>query len=184
MKQEHLTHLLKLSSLLGEGADVLVIGSQAILAVAKETELPAVTVTSTEADIAFLDGDEDKADRVDVMLGEDSKFHRDFGYYAQGVGVTTATMPDGWRDRLIRFPVDLPEGQAWCPDPHDLVAAKLVALREKDIAYTAALVQAGLVDLNLLTDRLQALPATVHPDVVKTALGLVDGWRSGHEESP
>lgn len=79
MKRAQLAHLLALSSLLGEKADVLVVGSQAILGTAPESELPAEAVLSVEADITFLDGDEDKADRVDVMLGEDSKFHRTSG---------------------------------------------------------------------------------------------------------
>jgi hypothetical protein len=101
VNREQLARLLALSSLLGEKADVLVIGSQAILGIIPETELPRETVLSVEADITFLDGDEEKADRVDVILGEDSKFHHDFGFYAQGVGVTTASLPVGWRERML-----------------------------------------------------------------------------------
>lgn len=41
MKREQLARLLALSSLLGEKADVLVVGSQAILGTMPETELPA-----------------------------------------------------------------------------------------------------------------------------------------------
>jgi hypothetical protein len=168
-----------LSSLLGEKADVLVVGSQAILGTAPETELPAEAVLSVEADITFLDGDEDKADRVDVMLGEDSKFHRDFGYYAQGVGVTTASLPKGWRERLVRFPADLPDGAAaYCPDLHDLLAAKLAAFREKDLLYASALVKAGLIDLDVLDGRVGMLPPSVHPDTAARIRDLIDGWRS------
>jgi hypothetical protein len=39
---------------------VLVIGSQAILGTIPETELPREAVLSVEADITFLDGDEEK----------------------------------------------------------------------------------------------------------------------------
>jgi hypothetical protein len=29
--------------------------------------------------------------------------HETFGYYAQGVSVTTAVLPAGWRERLVMF---------------------------------------------------------------------------------
>lgn len=178
MRQAQLARLLALSSLLGERADLLVIGSQAILGTVPESKLPPEAVLSVEADITFLDGDEEKADRVDVMLGEDSKFHRDFGYYAQGVGVTTASLPKGWRQRLVRFPVDLPEGAvAYCPDLHDLLAAKLVPMREKDLVYATALVRAGLIDLGLLEDRIGDLPQTVHPEVITRIRDLISDWK-------
>jgi hypothetical protein len=181
VKREQLARLLALSSLLGEKADVLVVGSQAILGTMPETELPREAVLSVEADITFLDGDEEKADRVDVMLGEDSKFHHDFGFYAQGVGVTTASLPDGWRERLVRFPANLPYGAAaYCPDLHDLPAAKLAALREKDIIYATALVNAGLVDLDTLEERVDMLPARVHQDVVAVIRDLIKTWRTNH----
>jgi hypothetical protein len=49
----------------------------------------------------------------------------------------------------------------------------------KDLTYTAALVRSGLVDLTILAARLKALPSTVHPDRVNTALKLVETWRQG-----
>jgi hypothetical protein len=85
-----------ISGALGRGADILVVGSQAILGTVAEAELPSEATTSIEADITFLDGDEQKSDLVDAMLGEDSEFHLAYGLYAQGVGVTTATLPGGW----------------------------------------------------------------------------------------
>jgi hypothetical protein len=58
-------------------------------------------------DVAFFEDPEDrKADQVDGAIGELSPFHETFGYYAQGVSVATAVLPDGWRDRLVR--VDTP----------------------------------------------------------------------------
>ena len=55
-----------------------------------------------EADIAFFDDPADvKADQVDGAIGELSAFHETFGYYAQGVSVSTAVLPEGWRNRVI-----------------------------------------------------------------------------------
>lgn len=180
MKRSDLARLLALSSLLGENADVLVVGSQAILGSISETELPAEAVLSVEADVTFLDGDEEKADRVDVILGEDSKFHHDFGYYAQGVAVTTASLPSGWRERLVRFPADLPtNATAYCLELHDLLAAKLVAFREKDFTYATVLVNAGLVDLDVLEQRVGMLPPSVDQRVIAQIRTLINSWRKG-----
>lgn len=44
-----------------------------------------------------------------------------------------------------------------CLEPHDLVVSKLVAGREKDLEFTWALLEAGLVDANVLADRAQQL---------------------------
>jgi hypothetical protein len=55
-----------------------------------------------EVDTAFFgDPDGAKADVVDVNLGEFSEFHDEFGYYPQGVSVTTCVFPAGWRDRIV-----------------------------------------------------------------------------------
>jgi hypothetical protein len=79
---------------------------------------------SVEADLAFLqDVDAAKADAVDGAIGELSQFHETFAYYGQGVEVTTAVLPDGWRERLVPFEVRGSEpAKALCLDPHDLVA--------------------------------------------------------------
>ena len=57
-----------------------------------------------EADVAFFDDPADaKADQVDGAIGELSPFHETFGYYAQGVSVSTAVLPEGWQDRIVAF---------------------------------------------------------------------------------
>ena len=46
----------------------------------------------------------------------------------------------------------------WCLDKEDLCVAKLVALREKDLNFVAALLKADLVDADLIASRLRTLP--------------------------
>ena len=85
-----------------------------------ERSLTAAAV-SMEADIAFFDDPADvKADQFDGAIGELSMFHETFGYYAQGVSVSTAVLPEGWRDRIVAFatPGTTP-GRGLCLDPHD-----------------------------------------------------------------
>ena len=136
------------------------IGSQAILAVYSETELPPEATVSIEADIAFLDdGADEKADQVDGAIGEASMFHAQFGYYGQGVGLLTATLPEGWQERVVPFEWgDTGGAEAVCLEPHDLVLAKLVAGREKDYGIADALIDRGLVDPQVLLERAGDLP--------------------------
>ena len=140
------------------------IGSQSILGSFDEDVLPVEATRSIEADIAFLtDADEAKSDAVDGAIGELSKFHETYGIYGQGVGVATAILPSGWRERLVPFsdPEAAPS-EALCLDPHDLVVSKLAAGREKDFAFAHALIDAGLIDVHVLRTRaelLETIPA-------------------------
>lgn len=85
MRRSDLAHILRAATEVSDDGEILVIGSQAILAAYSETELPPEATVSIEADIAFLDdSDDEKADRVDGAIGEASMFHSQFGYYGQG----------------------------------------------------------------------------------------------------
>jgi Nucleotidyltransferase of unknown function (DUF6036) len=159
VKREQLEHVLRAASNVVHERDVLVIGSQAILGAIGEDRLPAEATTSIEADLAFLDDPSDeKADAVDGAIGELSRFHETYGYYAQGVSVSTATLPAGWRDRLISLdtPATKP-GRGLCLEPHDCVVSKLVAGRWKDHDFAAALIRERLIDPDVLLERIEIL---------------------------
>ena len=151
-------------------------GSQAILGLRDEDELPAEATASMEADIAFLDdSDRAKADEVEGGIGEFSTFHEEFGYYAEGVHLDTVVLPDGWRERLLRPELLGAEpAVALFLEPHDLVASKLVANRSKDLAFASALVDADLIDLDIQLERIYALPADVHQSVIDRMIGWVN----------
>lgn len=104
MTRDQLAHVLRTVARLCGEPEILVIGSQSILGSYPENVLPPEATGSMEVDTAFFDDpDGAKADDVDVNLGEFSEFHDEFGYYPQGVSVTTGVFPDGWRDRLVPF---------------------------------------------------------------------------------
>ena len=84
--------------------------------------------------------------------------HETFGYYGQGVSISTATLPAGWRDRIVVFANASTEpGRGLCLERHDLVVSNLVAGREKDLEFTWALLEAGLVDATVFIERAQHL---------------------------
>lgn len=152
MKKSELAHILRAAFSITGDPHILVIGSQSILASFTEDELPSDATRSIEADVAFFDDlDESKSDAVDGGIGEESTFHETFGVYGQGVGISTASLPSGWQDRLVAFddPGARPS-EPFCLDPHDLVVSKLVAGREKDYEFARALLEAGLVRADVL----------------------------------
>lgn len=156
MKRAQLEHLIRAAGSIAGDDKILIIGSQAILGSYSEDELPPVAVTSYEADFAFFDDpDGHKADLVDGSIGEASPFQQTFGVYAQGVGISTAVLPDGWRDRLV--PLSNPNTRGvtgYCLEAHDLCIAKLAAGRHNDVAFCSALIGRGVVDPGVLLERL------------------------------
>lgn len=156
MKREEFEHAVRAAAaVLGEH-EVLVIGSQALHA-SVAGDLPLEVSRSVEVDVAAMDDPAGRlADLVDGSIGEASMFHATFGYYAQGVVVTTAVLPAGWRKRLVRFDVPGTDGVvAWCLEPHDLWVSKAIAGRPKDLEFCRAVIDAGFVDGDLLRKRLK-----------------------------
>ena len=161
MTREQLAHLLRSASQTAEDPEILVVGSQSILGTFSERDLPEVAVLSMEADLAWFhdDADASKANAVDGAIGELSPFHELNSYYAQGVSVTTAKLPAGWRQRVV--PYDTSSSQpatAVCLEPHDLVISKLLAHRSKDLLFATALLEHGLVDIQVLRERVMDVP--------------------------
>lgn len=162
MNQEQLQHVLRAASGIVVGSSPIVIGSQAVLGSLGETELPQEATRSIEADIAFFDDPDDaKADAIDGAIGELSMFHEQFGFYGQGVSITTAVLPSGWRDRLIEIAIVGEGSLGYCLEPHDCVISKLVADREKDREFGAALIRTEIVDPSTLVERVHQLPSQV-----------------------
>jgi hypothetical protein len=148
---------------------VVVVGSQAILGSFTEEELPPEATMSIEIDVLPLADDRDEtarlADLIEGVAGEWSPFEEQHGFSIDGVDWDTAVLPDGWRERLVKVqnantaaPSGTPQYTGWCLDKHDVCVAKLCAFREKDRNFVAALLDAGLVTADVITDRLDTVP--------------------------
>lgn len=186
MNRQQLAHLLRSACSIANDEDVLVLGSQSILGSFDEDDLPPEATASQEADLGFLDDpDRHKADQVEAVIGEMSAFHDQHGVYAEGIHVDTATLPEGWRDRLVGW--DLQSSQPAKPhflDPHDLAVAKLAADREKDKAFVDALLRAGMLDAAVIRDRAYLLADSVDSRVTRHVHGWLDHYDSGPGRRP
>jgi hypothetical protein len=150
MKKREVDHVLRAAGRITGEKQFIIIGSQSLHG--KYPDLPDSLVKSFEVDL-IASKNADRTEWLNV-IGVHSPFHESFGYYADPVDHKTATLPKGWKGRLVNLPVGDTEGvQGLCLDPHDLAIAKYVARREKDVVFTRELVKRGIVS----RDRLLAL---------------------------
>lgn len=99
-----------------------------------------------------------RVDRTEWLnaIGLDSQFHETYGYYADAVDVGTATLPKGWKGRLVNLPPGDTGGvRGLCLDPHDLAIAKYAAFREKDLVFTRELARGGITSKKHLAELLE-----------------------------
>ena len=170
MRRDQLEHAIRTAcQIIGHPA-VVIVGSQAILGSFVEGQLPSEATMSIEIDILPLAEDNDEtarlADLIEGVAGEWSPFEEQHGFSIDGVDRSTAVLPDGWRDRLVKVQnantaaaSGAPQYIGWCLDKEDLCVAKLCAFREKDQNFVGALLDAKLVDAEVITRRLATVPA-------------------------
>jgi len=182
MRRHELEHVIGAAANVVGETDFVVIGSQAILGTYPDA--PEPLLRSMEADI-YPKKSPEKADEIDGALGDGSPFHRQFGYYAHGVGPETAKAPAGWERRLVHIRVPSRPGvigelSALCLEPHDLVLAKCAAGRDRDWEFAREALGAGLMDRDELMGRVGEMPLDEgHRAHVRGMLvGIVDSLAS------
>jgi hypothetical protein len=156
VRRAHLEHIIRAAGDIADDDEIIVIGSQAILG--EHPDASGALCVSVEADV-YPKNKPERWNVIDGAIGEGSMFHDTFGYYAQGVEEGTATLPSGWKERLVL--VSNPGTRfvkGWCLETHDLVLSKYVANREKDREFAKAAMTAGYVDAAILRTRLRTMP--------------------------
>lgn len=155
MTRAQLEHIIRAAATIADDDEIVVIGSQSVLG--QFPDAPSELIASNEADV-YPKNHVERADLVDGSIGELSPFHEMYGYYAQGVGPETATLPPGWQDRLVVLESRATRGaRGLCLEIHDLVLSKYVAHRDKDLRFNRAAVRHRLVDRAVLEERLETM---------------------------
>ncbi len=169
MKRSELEHIIRASGAIADDDEIVIIGSQAILG--QFPDAPMQLLVSMEADI-YPKSDPGKADLVDGAIGEGSSFHELHGYYAQGVGEKTATLPDDWQSRLIAVNNENTNGvTGLCLEVHDLAISKMIAMRPKDLEFVQELVRHGMIEKNTMLHRLKQ--TDIEDSTRRTARGRI-----------
>lgn len=178
MNLDQLLHVLRAACEISGEKSFVLVGGQAVLLALRNPD-PMLT-RSDELDL-YPSMAPEKADAIDGAIGALSRFHDEFGYYADGVSPETAVMPQDWMTRAkLHYFGDI---TAICPDLHDLCVSKCVAGREKDAEFVRTLFRGGHIDIGLLTERIQQLDAAQYP------VGHIVTWaarrqREASEASP
>lgn len=169
MRRSELEHVIRAAGRIARDREIVVIGSQAVLG--QFPDAPPALLASMEADV-YPRNHPERADLIDGSIGEGSSFHERFGYYAQGAGEMTATLPKGWRKRLVSVKNPNTEGvEGLCLEVHDLAISKYAAGRAKDLAFTRALARYRLTDEATLLER--AAATKLQPALLKLVRGRI-----------
>lgn len=157
MKKQQLDHILRAAGNITGQKQFVIIGSQSLHG--KYPNLADDIVMSAEVDL-FASQRPDATELLNE-IGVDSLFHNEYGIYADPIDEGTATLPKGWKGRLVNLPAGDTGGvKGLCLEPHDLAIAKYVARRHKDRVFTSELVRRGLLDRERLLALLEQTPIT------------------------
>lgn len=188
MRRDQLEHAIRTACQIIDHREIIVVGSQAILGTFREEDLPPQATMSVEIDVLPIADDNDETERladiIEGVAGELSPFEELHGFSIDGVDLTTAILPDGWRDRLVKVQnrntaalSGEPQFTGWCLSAEDVCVAKLCALREKDRNFVGALLDAGLVDAADLVKLLADIPEP-HSSSADRARAWLSPWVS------
>lgn len=130
--------------------DYVLIGSNAILALAGDAAVPLAMSISMDADLYTRDDPERVFDLVGT-LGETSAFHRERGFFLDAVGPDLATLPEGWETRLLLLEQD--GLRAWCLEPNDAAISKYARGEARDQRWIRAGLAAGLLSMPIIRRR-------------------------------
>jgi hypothetical protein len=174
VKREEFEHVIRAAyAIVNE--EIVVIGSQAVLA--QHPDAPEALLMSSEVDL-FPRKNPDRSEEIDGAIGDGSRFHQTYAYYAHGVGPETVVGAAGWEDRLVPLEVHIAPHKdrvvtAWCLEVHDLILAKLAAGRPHDYEFVEEAIRAGLVDLDQLRLGAELMPDSHRKTVRERLTGLI-----------
>lgn len=155
MNKQQLDHVLRAAGRITGETQFVIIGSQSLHG--KHPNLADEILRSAEVDL-IAKQDTRRTEWLNA-IGQDSPFHEMYGYYADPVDEHTATLPKGWKGRLVNLPPGDTDGvKGLCLDPHDLAIAKYVARREKDRIFTRELARRGIISRERLVELVAKTP--------------------------
>src|SRR5207237_8943886 len=116
MKKQQVDDVLRAAGRITGEKQFIIIGSQSLHG--KYPDVPDEILTSFEVDL-IASKNADRTAWLNV-IGVDSPFPESLGYYAAPVADATATLPTGWKGRLVNLPPGATDGaKALCLEPHD-----------------------------------------------------------------
>jgi hypothetical protein len=182
MKKRQVDHVLRAAGRITGEKQFIIIGSQSLHG--KHPDVADDILRSFEVDL-IAKRDPSRSEWLNA-IGQDSRFHEQFGYYADPVDESTAVLPKGWKARLVSLPEGETDGvRGLCLDPHDLAIAKYAAGRDKDRVFTRELAARGLVAHDRLEKLLDETPVSAEVrDRIRSQIARDFGAKHALESTP
>jgi len=151
MNLDALFALFKEARVLSGHTDFVVIGSLSILGLEQSFEIPDAMTMSNDVD-CYTKADPGRIFDVVSALGENSPYHKKSGLFLDAVSPELPSLPDGWRERLIK--VERDGLRAWFLDPNDAALSKYARGEPRDRRWIQAGVLAGVVSMPIVKARI------------------------------
>lgn len=131
--------------------EFVVVGSLSALGVLDPGNLPPRMLMSIDVD-CYTPKDPGRIFELEAELGQGSKFEADHGYYLDPISPDLPTLPDNWRHRLVRVPLD--EGiVVFFLDPNDAAVSKYARGEPRDREWIRAGLEAGVLSAGVIASR-------------------------------
>lgn len=176
MDIDQLEHAIRAACDASGDDEIWIFGSQAILG--EYPDAPVELRRSMELDVSPRNRPE-AAERIEGALGELSPFHVEYGFYVHGLRIEeAATLPAGWKERAIPVldEIGTRGNTGWCLEAHDLAVSRIAAFRDTDREFVRLLLSNGLVDFEMLRERLR--PLDIDPSLSSRLLEWLDRTRA------
>ena len=133
--------------------EFVVVGSNSVLGVPRDVQLPARMTMSNDVD-AYTRNDPQRIFGLERELGQASPFALENGYYLDPVSPTLPTLPKDWETRL--FKTELEEGLTiYFLDPNDAAVSKYARGEPRDREWLRAGLRAGILSAAIIEYRMR-----------------------------
>jgi hypothetical protein len=133
--------------------EFVVAGSNSVLGVPRDRELPPRMTMSNDVD-AYTKDDPGRVFGLDKQLGQGSPFELENGYYLDPISPTLPTLPAGWESRL--FKVGFEGGLViHFLDPNDAAVSKYARSEPRDREWLQAGLAAGILSAPIIEYRMR-----------------------------
>ncbi len=146
----------------------VIVGSQVFHLLSGQT--PRIVERSYECDFLFGPGQSESRNEINRLFGVASDYQDEHGIYADGLGLATVVLPDGWQDRLKTLRDDQGREVALCVDIYDVGVSKLIAGREKDLEFLESALLSEQLEIDVLLQRLTLASHKVENDTIPDRL--------------
>lgn len=131
--------------------EFVVAGSLSALGVLDLASLPPRMLMSIDVD-CFTRQDPGRIFDLGDTLGQGSAFEAEHGYYLDPISPDVPTLPENWRHRLVRVPLD--NGiVVFFLDPNDAAVSKYARCEPRDREWIQPGLQAGVLNADIIASR-------------------------------